>query len=251
MCTCLSNTCSAFWTFIYDILRSIPYLALPGLALSFVGCIICISEKSSVEESFELLANMGVASSALAFVDYFYLIFIIMVLVNIGALLQAFMATGKTREICFGGGDSWCGCCAWILVGPIFQTVVFICLVISFLVAFALVIGLMPALPFVVLVGASCREGQQAIQNLVDTLSVLGNAGTLTVNAVNDVCAITSGFEQGTYVLIAGAVMIVLGQVWMLERSSQYRLRVWYEPLLSKEYQKADYDSMGSAQTSA
>lgn len=209
--TCLDVLCCPCY-FVYGTVRSCPWFTLGGLLVSIVGSVVCIVQEKAVEEVMYQLA----LQQYVGFLDYFFVIFFLMLMVDALATLSAFLSSGKTREACFSQSGFCLVTCFQFLLGPLTQLLIVILLVVAFLVMLAIVIVTLPALLLLLLVYGACVGGAGAVGGLVHSVLGSGIARSITVESVLGVCNTPTKATKAFICLLLGSFVVMLAQIVLL-----------------------------------
>eukprot|EP00401_Gymnodinium_catenatum_P033166 CAMPEP_0117572288 /NCGR_PEP_ID=MMETSP0784-20121206/60269_1 /TAXON_ID=39447 /ORGANISM="" /LENGTH=249 /DNA_ID=CAMNT_0005370633 /DNA_START=59 /DNA_END=808 /DNA_ORIENTATION=- len=198
--------------------------------MTLVGSGCALSQRESIDEAFTLLrveSDMGSRGAMAAEAEReLWPIYAATLLLNFIALLAAFVASGKTREVCFGYVDSiivsFCQC----LIGPFLSLTILVMSFTFFLVHLAVICVVLPSTPLVVLADAACKKGGFVVSGLAIALQVSGVVEDTSATLLTDFCRVERDFTRGVGILVAGGIMSVVGQVLLVIGATHNYTRV-------------------------
>lgn len=216
---------------IYDTIRSIPIFSMLGFGISLVGCGMAFMLRDEVDKAFETL-GMTREENVLS---YIWVLFSVTLLLNMAALLSAIPATGKTRELCFSRRESSLVGCIQCLIGPTTQALIFLALCCSFLLLLGCVVLFLPSTTLLVLASGACKAGAESISALAKALENVDNDELKSINAeqLQKFCSAGLSITYAAGMIVAGAVICTIGQVWLLVTSSNNFVRLRLQPELA------------------
>jgi hypothetical protein len=230
LCSCIYNVFACIFTFIYDVLRTIPVLALFGAFCGLVGSILTGTEVGGLITAFDLL---GLDAAALVG-QYYVPIFLGTCLVNAWALLVIIPATGACREMCFSRRANCCCRCVQLLMGEIPLGILFFLVLCTWTVNFLVACALIPGSVLLSLTMGACVSGSHAIGGLVNAITNSSLKKIMVAHELENVCHIGGLKEDAGYYAAVGAMICCFGQVILLVSATNAFVRVQLQPRLAQ-----------------
>lgn len=236
-CACCRTTC-----------RSLPFAASACFALVAGGVALSFQVSKDVERALRQMGE-GTEQARLAF-DFLFIPFGISALVNWCALLQCFLASGRTRELLFSQlpealrkedtkKASCCrrccrSCCrvqtcmSWYFVRPV-QGLLYLTLAVQLLLSFVFIV----ATVVVSMLNGVCDAGGDAITHLQDLTKFMHVNGKDRASwswashlNVKEYCSVMGDTDSSCMLLLVSCLAVILGQAPMMACLSWSRERV-------------------------
>jgi len=232
-CEICRNVCKC----ICDICRSVPVTGIVCFIISHVGMIVAGSAQSTVSE---LLGNAGSGADTLErYVELISLPFVIISVVNIIALVLAFLAAGRTRECIFGAQSRKCPkllCCLKCLFGRCTFGIVLTLTIIMFLVMLIFSYVFMMIFVLMVIFGVVCEAGKGAVDAAAGLIDAINKNPFVEVHPgrrfasdldIAHVCnAASKSLDKVGLQLAIGTIIVAIGQAAMMAQLSADNERV-------------------------
>mmetsp|Transcript_85052 Transcript_85052/g.104286 ORF Transcript_85052/g.104286 Transcript_85052/m.104286 type:complete len:244 (+) Transcript_85052:56-787(+) len=235
MCECCCNGVGFCCGCFYDLGRSIPVISILSFILFFIGFSLALHGRGITSQP---LQTMGVTDLT-AFLEDLEVAFFFAFVFNGLAVFASFLASGKTREVLFQKTDYCCTSCFQFLLGRCTLGIIFSCCLLILLVDVVL-LGFVASTSSLVLevLGACSTIGSLGAP--VSTTLQLVTGVKLPLEQFDAICR--SGLGSGFSTLIAGTILLVVGQVLLITALSSNYTTILLEPyLLPREKWSPDY----------
>lgn len=235
----------------YDIVRSIPYLTILGVAATGVGAVLALTQKHAIVT---VVSDLGLSQLESGYIHYLWLIYLITLLVNAIVLILSFLVSGKIRECCFDTShDSGCWGCMQIFMGPVVQFLLFLALCATFVIQIPVLWALTSIGGILTLISGACLAGEGEMKDLGKMLihsgltsasahSIKQDAGEVAADALQDLhkalnefCALPDRSTWASAVIVAGTIVCLIAQSELLVFTYANFMRVWHTMIQDPE----------------